>query len=147
MTSQAELRSRAIVEGARETEWKKASFLRDLFLGSLRLDLVERDVEGMPPRPDFQAFYRALGEVLVEKVDPVAIDESGEYPREVVDALAAIGAFGMKIPTSYGGLGLTQREYEVAMQLVGSHDANVTALLSAHQSIGVPQPILLFGTE
>jgi alkylation response protein AidB-like acyl-CoA dehydrogenase len=30
---------------------------------------------------------------------------------------------------------------------VGSHDANVTALLSAHQSIGVPQPIMLFGTE
>ena len=53
----------------------------------------------------------------------------------------------MKIPVEYGGLGLTQREYEVAMQLVGSHDANVTALLSAHQSIGVPQPILLFGTE
>jgi alkylation response protein AidB-like acyl-CoA dehydrogenase len=30
---------------------------------------------------------------------------------------------------------------------VGSRDANVTALLSAHQSIGVPQPIMLFGTE
>ena len=39
----------------------------------------------------------------------------------------------MKIPKAYGGLGLTHHEYVHAMKLLGSYDANVTALLSAHQ--------------
>jgi alkylation response protein AidB-like acyl-CoA dehydrogenase len=147
MAAQAETRSRRVAEAARETEWKKASFLRELFLGSFHVEWVHPYPEALPPRPEFQAFYDAFRDFLVNRVDPVAIDETGEYPREVIDGLAALGAFGMKIPTEYGGLGLTQREYETAMELVGSHDANVTALLSAHQSIGVPQPLKLFGTE
>jgi alkylation response protein AidB-like acyl-CoA dehydrogenase len=147
VTSPAEARSRDVAEAARETEWKSASFLRDLFLGSLRLDLVEHERHSRAPRPQFEAFYRDLERLLVEQVDPVVIDETGEYPPHVIAALSGMGAFGMKIPKACGGLGFTQREYEAAMQLVGSRDANVTALLSAHQSIGVPQPIMLFGTE
>ena len=38
-------------------------------------------------------------------------------------------------------------EYSKLMELLGSVDGNVEALLSAHQSIGVPQPLLYFGTE
>jgi alkylation response protein AidB-like acyl-CoA dehydrogenase/CBS domain-containing protein len=148
MSSQAEARSRRVAEEARETEWRRASFLRELFLGSFHLEWVHPfPDDGQPARPEFQRFYDALKDFLIQKVDPVAIDESGEYPPEVIAGLAGLGAFGMKISTEYGGLGLTQREYETAMQLVGSHDANVTALLSAHQSIGVPQPLKLFGTE
>jgi alkylation response protein AidB-like acyl-CoA dehydrogenase len=147
MASAAEARSREVAEAARETEWRKSSFLRDLFLGSFRLDLLEHPGEGKAPRPEYQRFYRDLERLLIEQVDPVTIDEAGEYPPAVIEALAALGAFGMKIPKEYDGLGFTHREYEAAMQLVGSHDANVTALLSAHQSIGVPQPIMLFGTE
>jgi alkylation response protein AidB-like acyl-CoA dehydrogenase len=33
------------------------------------------------------------------------------------------------------------------MQLLGSVDGNLSALLSAHQSIGVPQPLKLFGSD
>ncbi len=139
--------SRQVAERARETEWKKANFLRDLFFGSFRADLVFPYPDEMRVRPEFRRFYEELERFLVTRVDPVAIDEAGEYPKDVIDGLAAIGAFGMKISTSYGGLGFTQREYERAMELVGSHDANITALLSAHQSIGVPQPLGLFGTE
>ena len=61
--------------------------------------------------------------------------------------LAATGAFGIKIPVEYGGLGLSQMNYSRAAMLVGGHCANTTALLSAHQSIGVPQPLKLFGSE
>jgi alkylation response protein AidB-like acyl-CoA dehydrogenase len=141
-----EAQSRRVAEGARETKWKK-SFLRDLFLGSLRLDIVEGGPQDGALRPEYQSFHERLQAFLVRRVDPVAIDDTGEYPREVIQGLAELGAFGMKIPPEYGGLGLNQREYEAAMQLVGSHDANVTALLSAHQSIGVPQPLKLFGTD
>ena len=45
------------------------------------------------------------------------------------------------------GLGLTHPEYTRVMQFLGAYDCNVTALLSAHQAIGVPQPVKLFGSD
>jgi alkylation response protein AidB-like acyl-CoA dehydrogenase len=143
-----ETRSRNVAEEAREKQRQGRAFLRDLFLGCFHLDLVQPFPERQPrERAEFAAFYARLKAFLVDRVDPTVIDETGEYPQEVIDELAAMGAFGMKIPAEYGGLGLSQREYERAMQLIGSYDANLTALLSAHQSIGVPQPLKLFGTE
>jgi alkylation response protein AidB-like acyl-CoA dehydrogenase len=80
-------------------------------------------------------------------VDADAIDRTGEIPPDVMEGLAKLGAFGIKISTDYGGLGLSQTNYSRAAMLLGSHCGNLTALLSAHQSIGVPQPLILFGTE
>ena len=71
----------------------------------------------------------------------------GEIPQDAIDALASLGAFGIKIPKEYGGLGLSQLNYSRAAMFLGSHCGNTAALLSAHQSIGVPQPLKLFGTE
>ena len=139
--------SREIAEASRETEWGGAGFLKELFLGKLRLDLIHPYPLAQPERPEFTRFYQALEAFLRAKVDPVEIDERGEYPPDVIDGLRRLGAFGMKIPVAYGGLGLSQVEYGKVMQLLGSFDANITALLSAHQSIGVPQPLKLFGSE
>ena len=58
-----------------------------------------------------------------------------------------MGAFGIKIPKEYGGLGLSQMSYIRAIELVTSKDGSLVALLSASQSIGVPQPLKLFGTD
>ncbi|HSD19166.1 MAG TPA: acyl-CoA dehydrogenase family protein [Anaeromyxobacter sp.] len=140
------MRSREVAESARESEWQGAGFLRELFLGKLRLDLIHPYPLDAPERPEFRRFYAEFEQFLREKVDPARIDETGEYPPEVIDGLRKLGAFGMKIPVEYGGLGMNQVEYGKAMQLVGGYDANVTALLSAHQSIGVPQPLKLFGS-
>ena len=130
--------SREVAEAARESEWKGAGFLRELFLGKLRLDLIHPYPLNGPERPEFQRFYADFEQFLREKVDPARIDETGEYPSEVIDGLRKLGAFGMKIPAEYGGLGMNQVEYGKAMQLVGGYDANLTALLSAHQSIRCP---------
>ncbi len=65
----------------------------------------------------------------------------------MIQRLAELGAFGIKIPKEYGGLGFSQREYTEAMKLVTSQDGNLTVLLSAHQSIGLPQPLKLFRHE
>ncbi len=145
--TEQERESRQVAEAARETEWRQPSFLRELFLGRLRLGLVYPFPVLEKPRPEFQEFYDRLKRFLRESVDPAAIDAAGEYPPEVIDGLKRLGAFGMKIPREYGGLGLTQSEYGKIMQLVGSYDGNIVALLSAHQSIGVPQPLKLFGTH
>jgi alkylation response protein AidB-like acyl-CoA dehydrogenase len=140
-------RSREVAEASREAEWQGAGFLREMFLGSFRLELIHPYPLAGEERPEFKAFYARFETFLREKVDPVKIDELAEYPPEVIDGLRALGAFGMKIPKEYGGLGFDQVEYGRVMQLLGSHDANLTALLSAHQSIGLPQPLKIFGTE
>lgn len=94
-----------------------------------------------------EAFLTALGDFLKDHTDPDAIDREGEIPDAVFDGLAKLGAFGIKIPKDYGGLGLSQTNYSRAAMLLGGHCGNLTALLSAHQSIGLPQPLLMFGTE
>jgi alkylation response protein AidB-like acyl-CoA dehydrogenase len=145
----SEEESMAVAEASREKEWKQPSFLRELFLGNFRLELIHpvplARAENRQ-RPEFRAFFDAFKEFLRDHVDPVEIDASGEYPDSVVDGLRKLGAFGMKIPKEYGGLGFTSAEYQLVMQLLGSVDGNLSALLSAHQSIGVPQPLKLFGS-
>ncbi|MGH9368293.1 MAG: acyl-CoA dehydrogenase family protein [Thermoanaerobaculia bacterium] len=139
--------SRRVAADAREAEWASRSFVKQLFLGNLRLDLIHPFPEAPPERAEFRAFYDAMAQFLATEVDPDAIDREGKIPPEVLARLVELGAFGMKIPTEYGGLGFTQREYGEAMKLISSWDANLAALLSAHQSIGVPQPLKLFGTK
>jgi alkylation response protein AidB-like acyl-CoA dehydrogenase len=145
LSSEAE--TRRVAEEARETEWTAQSFLKELFLGNFRLDLVHPFPADPPERPEFRAFYDRMERFLVEEVDSDAIDREGKIPPRVLRGLAEMGAFGMKIPAKYGGLGFSQEEYARVIELITSRDGNLIALLSAHQSIGVPQPLKLFGTE
>jgi len=139
--------ARDVAEAAREAEWAAPSFVRDLFLGSLRLDLIHPYPEQDPAEVARAKPFLDQLERLLRTVDADRIDREGEIPKEVIDALKAMGAFGIKIPREYGGLGLSQLSYMKAMELVSSVDGSLTALLSAHQSIGVPQPLKMFGTE
>jgi len=142
-----EQEAREVAEGAREKEWQAPSFVRELFEGSFRLELVHpfptmdpADVERARP------FMERLELFLVERVDSALIDREGRIPADVIQGLRDIGAFGIKIPQEYGGLGLSQTGYTHAIGMVTSVDGNLTALLSAAQSIGLPQPLKLFGT-
>jgi alkylation response protein AidB-like acyl-CoA dehydrogenase len=121
--------------------------VRELFLGNFRLDLIHPYPQQPPEdRAKTDAYIARLRAFLREKVDSDEIDRTGELPAEVVEELREIGAFGIKIPEEYGGIGLSQVGYGRAIEMVTSKDGNLTALLSAHQSIGVPQPLKLFGT-
>lgn len=144
----SEEEARRVAEEARESGWEKQSFLRELFLGKLRLNLIYPfpEPKGLD-NPEFKKFYQDLKKFLREEVDSEAIDREKKVPDYVVKKLTDMGAFGMKIKKEYGGLGFTQAEYNEIMKLVSSQDGSLTALLSAHQSIGVPQPVMLFGTE
>lgn len=140
--------ARDVAEAARETEWQHPSFVRELFLGRFRLSLIHPHPEQHDPEEAerARAFMERL-RVFLEKVDSDEIDRTGQIPEELVEELREMGAFGIKIPREYGGLGLSQMSYIRAMELVTSKDGSLAALLSAHQSIGVPQPLKLFGTE
>src|ERR671938_506792 len=142
-----EKEARDVAESARETEWAGASFVRELFLGRFRLDLIH-------PYPQYDPTEEARAKpfmdrlrAFLERVDSDEIDRTGKIPEALVQELREMGAFGIKIPTEYGGVGLSQTSYIRAMEMVTSKDGSITALLSAHQSIGVPQPLKLFGTE
>lgn len=136
-----------LTEAARESAGAR-TFVSGLFMGEFHLDSVwpfpEQNAED---RDQGDAFLESLETVLRKKVDPDEIDRTGEIPQAVLDELARLGAFGIKIPAHYNGLGLSQTNYCRAAILLGSWCGNLTALLSAHQSIGVPQPLMLFGTE
>jgi alkylation response protein AidB-like acyl-CoA dehydrogenase len=140
--------AREVAEAARETEWAAPSFVRDLFLGRLRLDLIHPYPEQDPEETRrAQPFLDQLERFLRISVDSDKIDREGEIPETVIQGLRQLGAFGIKIPREYGGLGLSQLSYMRAIELVSSIDGSVTALLSAHQSIGVPTPLKMFGSD
>ena len=144
----SELEARAVAEASRETSWEAPSFVRELFLGRLVLDLIHPFPE--PEAEEQQRakpFLSALEHFLREEVDAEEIERDAKIPQRLIDRLRALGAFGIKIPREYGGLGLSQYSYGRAMAMVGTVNGSLVALLSAHQSIGVPQPLKLFGTE
>src|SRR5579862_4587235 len=123
-------------------------FVSGLFMGQFDFDALHPyPAQRVEDRDQGDAFLHRLGDFLKAEVDPDEIDRTGEIPDRVFAGLAKLGAFGIKIPVEYGGLGLSQTNYCRAAMLLGSYCGNLTALLSAHQSIGVPQPLLLFGTE
>ncbi|MEO3799220.1 acyl-CoA dehydrogenase family protein [Nonomuraea sp. B1E8] len=140
--------SREVGEQARETEWTRPSFAKQLFLGDFRLDLVH-PVPSLPGDAvrRGEEFVRAMRRFLDTEVDPALIERTAQVPDEVVKGLAQLGAFGMTIGKEYGGLGLPYLYYCRTLMLVGSYCPALATLLSAHQSIGVPQPLKLFGTE
>ncbi|MBC7272190.1 MAG: acyl-CoA dehydrogenase family protein, partial [Streptomyces sp.] len=143
-----EREARQVAEAAREQQWRKPSFAKELFLGRFRLDLIHP--HPLPADEDVQRgeeFLAKLRDFCETKIDSARIERDAQIPDEVIDGLKELGALGMKIDTKYGGLGLTQVYYNKALALVGSASPAIGALLSAHQSIGVPQPLKQFGTQ
>lgn len=138
--------ARAVAEAARETEWNRPSFAKGLYLGSFDLSLIHpwpqaktEDVErGEEFMAKLEAFCRSMSGRVIER--------EARIPDEYLAGLADLGVFGMKIPREYGGLGLSLVYYGRALALVGSVHPSLGALISAHQSIGVPEPVKEFGT-
>ncbi len=142
-----EQEAREVAEAAREKEWQQPSFVRQLFEGKVDLKLIHPFPEqGAEDIAKARPFLDQLERFLRERVDSDKIDRDGKIPQDVIQELREMGAFGIKIPQEYGGLGLSQINYTKAIGLVTSLDGSLTALLSAAQSIGLPQPLKLFGT-
>ena len=129
----SEQEARQVAEEAREHTWRRPSFAKELYLGRFDLDLVHPH-----PRPEpedearGEAFLERLREVT-STMDGARIERDARIPDEDIRALADIGTFGMKIPTEYGGLGLTMQSYARALVLIGS----VHPSLGAHD-LGPP---------
>ena len=147
-TEVSERQAREVAEAAREAEWRLPSFAKELFLGNFRFDLIHPQPRVEPEAAEKgERFIAQLREFLEHEVDPLEIERDAKIPDRVVDGLKRLGAFGMKVSEEYGGLGLSQVYYNRALALVGVWHASLSALLSAHQSIGVAEPLRMFGTD
>lgn len=150
MAQQAQVteeQARAVAEESRESGWDKPSFAKELFLGRFPLDLIHpfpQPTDEDAARTD--AFLVKLREFL-GGVDGSVIERDAQIPDEYVKGFAELGCFGMKIPAEYGGLGMSQVAYNRALMMVSSVHPSLGALMSAHQSIGVPEPLKLAGTD
>src|SRR6476469_581574 len=143
----SEKEARDVAEAARESEWSGPSFVRELFLGRFNLDLIHPHPVVSDPAEQARAdAFLAKLRAFLERVDSDMIDRTGDIPEEYVQELREMGAFGIKIPLEYGGVGLSYANYTRAIAMVTSKDGSLAALLSAHQSIGLPQPLKLFST-
>ena len=135
-----------VAEAARD-EMKEKSLAGGLFVGELNL-------ENARPFPKQSMMDRATGNKylseflsLMKRVDADEIDRTGEVPDWLFKELAGLKSFALKVPEEYGGRGLSQLNYSRGAIISGKYDGNIAALLSAHQSIGVPQPLLMYGTD
>lgn len=145
--SAAEEQSMAVAEESRELDWKSKSFLAALFMGDFDMTLAF-------PFPLQNPEDKAIGDAICLEVDLWArnnidgarIDQLGKIPKAVYAGLQKLGLFAIKIPKQYGGLGLSQTNYMRILAVIGKYCTSTAVLLSAHQSIGLPQPLKLFGT-
>lgn len=143
-----EKESREIIEDAREIKPVQPSFSSLLFMGEFKPEMLfpypEEDPEAKKEAD--QVIEKTIA-ILREKLDPDEVDEKGEIPQEVMDELKKLGLFSLKVPKEYGGLGFSQSAYNRIIMTIASYCASTAVLLSAHQSIGVPQPLKMFGNE
>jgi len=145
--SQEKLKSLEFAEAAREMEWKAPSFALKLFHGSLDFKLINPFPKEDPEQKKACDEYMVkIEKFLRENLNPDEVDKTGEIPQKVYKGLADLGAFALKIPKEYDGMGFSQYSYNRIMHLISSYCGSTAVLLSAHQSIGVPQPLKLFGT-
>jgi alkylation response protein AidB-like acyl-CoA dehydrogenase len=144
ITNVSDKQAREVVEPER----KLPSFGKQLFLGEFRLELIHPQPRSDPEEVEKgERFLERLRELLETEVDPLEIERDAKIPDRAVDGLKAIGALGMKVKEQYGGLGLSQVYYNRAIGLAASWHPSVALLLSAHQSIGVAEPLRLFGSD
>ena len=143
----SERQAREVAEAARETEWSRPSFAKELYLGRFDLSLIHPYPASSPVDEARDEEFLGRLRAYCESLDASVIARNARIPDEFLAGFADLGCFGMKIPKEYGGLGLSTSCYGRALMLIGSVHASLGALMSAHQSIGVPEPVRMFGTD
>ncbi len=98
-----EREARQLAEAARQTEWDRPSFAKELYLGQFRLDLIHPQplARAEPSKPGPMPFWPSLRALCETELDGSVIERESVIPDEYLKALARLGVFGMKIPREY----------------------------------------------
>ena len=132
------------IEEARERFTGK-SFLAGLYDGRPDFSLLLTPPEPPEEKTAGEAFCKQVEHFLIHEVDPQEIEREAKIPERVIQGLFKLGAFGMKIPREYGGLGLSYTNYGRVLTLIASWSNILALTVAVPQSIGIAMPILLFG--
>ncbi|WP_053948425.1 acyl-CoA dehydrogenase [Halolamina sediminis] len=78
-----------------------------------------------------------VAEFVDEEVVPRAaeIDETDEYPEDLVDQMAELGLMGMPFPTEYGGAGLDYHSYAIGIEEISRGSGGLGTIVAAHTSL------------
>src|SRR2546428_5652785 len=134
-----------LAEASRDPLDDRGSFASNLFIGRYDFDRIyPYPAQSAEDRAAGEDFLHKLEAYLREHVDPDEIDRTGEIPPENFKGLAEIGAFGIKVPSKYGGVAVLQFKFRRVAGLVLIVVGDVSAPVFAHQSLWVAPPPLLF---
>ena len=134
------------IEEARE-RFTGHSFMAGLFVGRPDFSLLLPPDEPPEQKDAWDRYRPRLETFLRTQVDPDEIERTAKIPDSVLKGLFALGAFGMKIPEEYGGLGFSYTNYGRALMLMASWSNILALTVAVPQSIGIAMPVLLFGNE
>jgi alkylation response protein AidB-like acyl-CoA dehydrogenase len=134
------------IEEARE-RLTGSSFMAGVFSGRPDFALLLPPPEPPDERAAGEAFCRQIEAFLKSHVDPEEIERTAKIPEAALKGLFELGAFGMKIPKEYGGLGFSYTNYGRVLTLIASWSNILSLTVAVPQSIGIAMPILLFGNE
>jgi alkylation response protein AidB-like acyl-CoA dehydrogenase len=134
------------IEEARERLTGR-SFMAGLFAGEPDFSLLVTQDEPAEQKSVWEEFRPNLERFLLDHVDAEDIERSAKIPEAVIRGLFSIGAFGMKIPKEYGGLGFSYQNYGRALMLIAGWSNILALTVAVPQSIGIAMPVLMFGTE
>jgi acyl-CoA dehydrogenase family protein 9 len=126
---------------------RERSFMKSLFFGVIDEGLI------FPwPQPNAQevdtvrTLLESVRRFFDRRVDSAKIDREQQIGDDILLGLKELGLFGMLVPQSHGGAGLTNTGYARVVQEVAGFDASIAVTLGAHQSIGM-KGLLLFGSD
>ncbi len=85
----------------------------------------------------------AQKEVLPKAAD---LDETSRFPEDLVRKMAELGLMGVAVPEEYGGAGMDNICYVIAMEEIARACASTAVIMSVNNSL-VCDPVLKFGTE
>ena len=123
------------------------SFMAGLFAGEPDFSLLVMGDESPEHKAAWENFRPKLERFLANHVDADEIERTAKIPDPVIRGLFSIGAFAMKIPKEYGGLGFSYQNYGRALMLIAGWSNILALTVAVPQSIGIAMPVLLFGSE
>lgn len=137
-----------ITEEAREKEYKLPSFGAQLFMGIFDPSLLMPfPLQSEQDKVIGNQVIDPLMNYLLKNLDPEEVDATRTIPKQVIEEMGRMGIFALKVPKEYNGLGFSQVNYNRLIMNVAAYCGATAVLISAHQSIGVPQPLKMFGSE
>ncbi|WP_302081305.1 acyl-CoA dehydrogenase [Salinibaculum rarum] len=100
------------------------------------------------PSQEQQQIRDMVAEFVDEEVVPRAsdIDETDEFPQDIIDEMAKLGLMGMPIPEEYGGAGLDYHSYAMALEEIARGSGGVGTIVAAHISLACNM-VYDFGNE